>query len=467
MKEKTLNRWLYFFMALNCLYLFVGIFISGKAVADDFEHLHAGWLVWNGFVPYTDFFEHHNPLLWYLFAPFIGIWGRSVFVFFAVRFIVALVSLATLYIIYRLVRDFLADKTAALLSVNIFCFSNTALNSMVLFKPDAFMQLCFFAGVYAFFMYVRDRKLRCMVAASVLFTVGFLFLQTILFLLLPLCLAGIVLLCQKKIRLKDVVYAFIPVVVILAAAVAFLYGQGNLQRYYELNWIVNGRIATAADERIADFSELYWILALGAVSGVLLLRKAGLYVKIWILMYVTEFLLRAFYFSVGLYYFKILLLYNAVLLATGIIWLYRLKKYIAYAAVAVMFLFSAKFWLFEDFGEINVLTVVGVANDIARNSSAEDIVLGTNNMPFGIFSANPHYYWFSWKWVGKIDAGLFHYAEPFDINTVITEKKPLFVYFEDDLKEEYAPSTPYDIRPELLQKLYRQAKYTTLYQRID
>lgn len=24
-------------------------------------------------IPYKDFFQHHNPLLWYLFAPFVGL----------------------------------------------------------------------------------------------------------------------------------------------------------------------------------------------------------------------------------------------------------------------------------------------------------------------------------------------------------------------------------------------------------
>jgi hypothetical protein len=36
---------------------------------DEFEHLHASWLVSVGKTPYVDFFEHHTPWLYYAFAP--------------------------------------------------------------------------------------------------------------------------------------------------------------------------------------------------------------------------------------------------------------------------------------------------------------------------------------------------------------------------------------------------------------
>ena len=72
MKEKTLTRLLWFFLAINIIYLFASIFISRRAMGDDLEHIHASWLVWQGYIPYTDFFEHHHPLTWYIFAPLVG-----------------------------------------------------------------------------------------------------------------------------------------------------------------------------------------------------------------------------------------------------------------------------------------------------------------------------------------------------------------------------------------------------------
>jgi hypothetical protein len=36
---------------------------------DEFEHLHAAWLMSRGLIPYRDFFEHHTPGFWIVLAP--------------------------------------------------------------------------------------------------------------------------------------------------------------------------------------------------------------------------------------------------------------------------------------------------------------------------------------------------------------------------------------------------------------
>lgn len=39
---------------------------------DEFEHLHAAWLLSQGHLPYRDFFEHHTPGLYFLLQPLFG-----------------------------------------------------------------------------------------------------------------------------------------------------------------------------------------------------------------------------------------------------------------------------------------------------------------------------------------------------------------------------------------------------------
>jgi len=36
---------------------------------DEFEHMHAAWLISRGLIPYRDFFEHHTPGFWLMLAP--------------------------------------------------------------------------------------------------------------------------------------------------------------------------------------------------------------------------------------------------------------------------------------------------------------------------------------------------------------------------------------------------------------
>ena len=47
------------------------IYYTETGNGDNVEHLHSTWLVSLGKVPYKDFFQHHNPLMWYIFAPFV------------------------------------------------------------------------------------------------------------------------------------------------------------------------------------------------------------------------------------------------------------------------------------------------------------------------------------------------------------------------------------------------------------
>ena len=55
---------------LFCLYI---PWYTNSLGGDTLEHIHSSWLVYANFVPYKDFFQHHNPLLWYMFAPFVGL----------------------------------------------------------------------------------------------------------------------------------------------------------------------------------------------------------------------------------------------------------------------------------------------------------------------------------------------------------------------------------------------------------
>ena len=48
------------------------VFFTETGNGDNVEHIHATWLVAYGEVPYRDFFQHHNPLMWYLFAPLVN-----------------------------------------------------------------------------------------------------------------------------------------------------------------------------------------------------------------------------------------------------------------------------------------------------------------------------------------------------------------------------------------------------------
>ena len=72
MKIKNIEKFLYvvlFLVISISLYLYGWVI---KSNGDNVEHLHTSWLIWQGGIPYRDFFQHHNPLIWYIFSPLVA-----------------------------------------------------------------------------------------------------------------------------------------------------------------------------------------------------------------------------------------------------------------------------------------------------------------------------------------------------------------------------------------------------------
>src|SRR5437016_5692798 len=67
---------------------------------DELQHLHAAWLVHQGFVPYRDYFDHHPPLFHYTFAPLVSWLGGSQAALFLVTRLLALGVLASILTLF-------------------------------------------------------------------------------------------------------------------------------------------------------------------------------------------------------------------------------------------------------------------------------------------------------------------------------------------------------------------------------
>ena len=67
-----------------CITAIVSLYIYGlnvKPNGDNIEHMHTSWLIWQKNIPYKDFFQHHNPLIWYMFAPIVAFLINNIFIF--------------------------------------------------------------------------------------------------------------------------------------------------------------------------------------------------------------------------------------------------------------------------------------------------------------------------------------------------------------------------------------------------
>ena len=97
------------FLIALLVYLVAILYIPTQN-GDNIEHIHSSFLVANGNIPYKDFFQHHNPLMWYLFAPLVKVFEYNTVIIEIVCFISFLIFLKSLVYVYKINVEFLNNK---------------------------------------------------------------------------------------------------------------------------------------------------------------------------------------------------------------------------------------------------------------------------------------------------------------------------------------------------------------------
>lgn len=340
MQTKLLQRFLWGFIVIMAL---SGAYIYGtilKANGDNVEHLHASWLVWMGYVPYKDFFQHHNPLTWYLFAPFVADLIDTPYVFSTFN-IVGVVTLCL--IAYYLGKIFILNgdgKISALFIAAVMISSYSILWSTD-FRPDTFMYLFFFMGMYYLFLHLRDNKTKSLILSFLYLFISFMFTQKILLnMVIPAC-AILYWLCIKKIKLSALIYASVIPLVLLGLFLAYLYHHDALEVYWQSNFIFNTHIPDIFGEhRIIfpplEYLEFYIFIPLGGLASIYFLYRGNDIEVLFSLMFFEETFLRLFYFSAFLHYAIFWLILGIILTLMLIDKIFQIKYIVSILGVVYL-----------------------------------------------------------------------------------------------------------------------------------
>src|SRR5215471_2836113 len=119
---------------------------------DEFEHAHAAWRMFEGQVPYKDFFEHHTPWYYYVLRPFFN-WFPVDASFEAARhFLIAgrvlsfALTVLTAWLVYRIGRLWL-DARTGLVAALFFVAQPVVLQKTVEMRPDVLAVAFLVAGL--------------------------------------------------------------------------------------------------------------------------------------------------------------------------------------------------------------------------------------------------------------------------------------------------------------------------------
>lgn len=412
-----------------CLYVAC---LTDTLGGDTLEHIHSSWLVYANFVPYKDFFQHHNPLLWYIFSPFVGLHAKGLddnIITAVVISAAVIISFINYLYLYLITTRFLSSKFAGIIAAAI-AFTPYIVLSIIHFRPDNFMMTAFFAGLYYYFCHIKEQKLWQLVLAFVLFWCSFMFLQKIVFTLLLIGIITFYLLCIHKLRWENVLYAItLPLVLSLGFA-AYLYQKDILTIWYHSNFTFNLYIPKLFDERRIGYvwPELKLLLIGSACALLFCLKKANIYFKIITLIFIAELCQRLLYFSAFAYYYYLLVYTASILTAVFLAEKVFSRWYIwAYVLVAALGWCMYKPAIYNgNIGNPKGRFYEPLNKKIVRLTNPCDYILNGDGTIYNLYNRDPHYYW---NLLGQTDViGAQVGIRPLmNINEVIEKYKPKII----------------------------------------
>lgn len=294
------------------------LFHSSFIVYDDLEHLRAAYFVSLGDMPYRDFFEHHHPLLWYLWAPLIKILPHNTLLSLAIgRTISLCLSVAAFFYIFRIMKFTTKTNTSALIFAAVIFWTLDSFSLFSNIKPDVYARLCYFFGLYHLFLYFRALRFKNLQICAVSFTIAFMFIQTIVFQILPLILPIGYILYKHPAQIKNMLKAAVLPLVMIGAAAYYFYINDTLYLYYEKNWLFNRVLSKhLADAYYSSFHQISDILILAGAAVIIYLwrRRFNIYTSTIVFLFLAELLQKVF-IVVHIRYCIYLIIFAAMLAA--------------------------------------------------------------------------------------------------------------------------------------------------------
>ncbi len=440
---------------------------------DTLEHIHSSWLVYANFIPYKDFFQHHNPLLWYMFAPIVGLHAKGIDDNTITSLVISsaiIISFINYFYLYLITKRFLSDRFAGIMAAAI-ALTPYMFLSIIHFRPDNFMLTTFFAGLYYYLAYLEDKRIGQLSLSFLLFWCSFMFLQKIIFTLLLLGGITVYLLYIRKIRVTDFLYALMIPITLSLGFVIYLWANNILYIWYQSNFTFNLYIPELFDERRIGkvWTELYLMLIGSGLSILFCFRKANIYYKIISILFIAELMQRLLYFSAFAYYFC-LLVYLAAMLSAVFLEekIFKHHEWVSYILAGALLSCMYKPAIYEG----NIGKRIGrfyepLNKEVVKLSTPCDYILNGDGTIYNLYNRDPHYYW---NLLGQIDViGAKVGIHPLmDINRVIETYKPKIItvvpFYDKYAKERGTDIIIHQPDMNIINKYYKTLKNSdTLY----
>lgn len=431
---------------------------------DHAEHLHASWLVWQGQIPYKDFFEHHNPLLWYILSPIVALFYNNALILYVSKIIAFISNVLLFHVLYKITKRFMGYSfNAFLLSLIVYFSLPDSYYTLYELHPDELMLCFYFWGFYYYCLHLETLKQKYLNLSFIMFVISFLFLQKIMIILFFMGLCTLYFIYKKKINIKSILIALIIPILILSIFVIWLYVNDVLDIYYLFNYNLNLYM-----QKFYKLSPVYgdfWCVSyLSLISLFMLkdfLKDKNIYKIVFVLIIAGEYFSKYILGAPHHHYFVLNNLTSALIIG------YYLNNNIDTKKVKtlVCFMLLISIYLFNK-TPINKLypRYYKMHEYIFSLTSKDDYILSAINY-INIYGKDASYYWFGYGNIAPVAYYLYQYKEPFLLNTSIIKHKPKVIYnnlyanqltitnFVNKVKFDEYISNLYDIYDEFPEKI--------------
>jgi Dolichyl-phosphate-mannose-protein mannosyltransferase len=432
---------------------------------DEFEHIHSAWYIANGYLPYLDFFQNHNPLLWYLFAPIIKAFGDTMTSIFAIRLLTFAFMAGTLGLTFEISRKLTGSRQTSLLATLLLLSSGFFVISSLEIRPDVPQMFFGLLSIYYLICFGREQSKRGIICCGMSLSISFLFLQKAVFLIAVL---GLVLLYQfltGKIRFQYLPWFAAAFLLPLGLFSLYLYANGLIEDYVVTNWLVNmNRLKEFSPMRIIgrhlNQNLLFFICSCFSIPYLLSKKKVNGQIKqialISLLLIFSVFLVGRPHKQNFLQFIPLFSITSAVMMHSlfdwfALQWKARIILITIFLGVSSLSVAS----LYRSSSEIQLKRIQYVLD----NSEPEDKIYDGNIM-FNLFRPDVHYFWYSVRKGKLLDSYNLvtdnKYGD-YDVYDLILTTKPRFI-------SKYAMNRK-DPRFAYLSDLYSEISFKTAYMR--
>ncbi len=470
MLTRRIEQFLYFLLFIVCLSAIYTYGFLVKSNGDNIEHIHTSWLLWQNNIPYKDFFQHHNPLIWYMFSPLVALTIDNIMIFSIFNTISVLCFILVVLFEAKILFLLKLNKISVLI-FSIITLSAYSLLCSMDYRPDTFMYLFFFMGIFYWFKYSDEKTLKNIVLSFLFFFLSFMCSQKIL---LNLGLIGLIIiyeLATKKIRKQDFCLSLLLPVLLFVLFLTYLYVNDALNIYLKSNYYFNSYIPTIfANQRISFppliYYELYVFVPIASFSAIYFLIKGKYHEKIIALLFVEEFCLRFFYFSAFLHYNALFLMLSLIL---SVMFLSKIKKISEILCVfSIIYIFFALFYNYQKtyLFEQNRKEFKTSYEYTFENTTPCDYVINGYYSVYNLKSKDPGFYSIL---LGQIDVlgeklGI---RKKSNLNQLVIQYMPKIIYggvYWDTYQEDRGKHIPvHFIDREIIEKYYDYTKQGNLF----